>query len=183
MPGPLPSSLRSPCGSGSTKNGFFQWPWSDDKQVLAPYTHFRQPSRSGAGRNRFQKKECAVCGRCLSRGTLTLGNRSERAAVLLRYIAEALKLKKSSSSHRWFAWRPVFISDRAGHRRLVWLRHIAPRAPAATRYGANRHDKQKTDAQQLGGTAWASLHPEIKLTRATRNRHISLTEILNIEWT
>jgi hypothetical protein len=29
--------------------------------------------------------------------------------------------------HRWFAWRPVFISDRAGHRRVRWLQYVERR--------------------------------------------------------
>jgi hypothetical protein len=26
--------------------------------------------------------------------------------------------------HRWFAWRPVVITDRAGRRQLVWLENV-----------------------------------------------------------
>src|SRR6516165_12478568 len=26
--------------------------------------------------------------------------------------------------HRWFAWRPVFVTDRVGRRRLVWFQGV-----------------------------------------------------------
>src|SRR6516162_422181 len=29
--------------------------------------------------------------------------------------------------HRWFAWRPVFISRRGENRRLVWLQYVERR--------------------------------------------------------
>src|SRR5215472_13205981 len=36
-------------------------------------------------------------------------------------------LRRSHQWHRWFAWRPVFISSRAGNRRVVWLQDVERR--------------------------------------------------------
>ena len=41
------------------------------------------------------------------------------AAVAVLYV-----IYRVFGVHRWFAWRPVFISNRAGHRRLVWFRFV-----------------------------------------------------------
>ena len=34
--------------------------------------------------------------------------------------------------HRWFAWRPVVITDRAGRRQLVWLQKSKEDGPKAS---------------------------------------------------
>src|SRR5437667_7210783 len=52
-----------------------------------------------------------------------------RAELRLRMEPELQSTSASIRSHwhRWFAWRPVFVSSRMGNRRLVWLQYVERR--------------------------------------------------------
>jgi hypothetical protein len=60
-------------------------------------------------------------------------------------------LRRSPHWHRWFAWRPAIVRNRAGDPRVVWLRYVERRwtEGITRRLGTTMGLSQNSDYREL----------------------------------